>query len=109
VQSDRFHVNERALPILICTFLVLFVSPVFAIATTFILVGSTKILIVIATYTDFLIGLVSKLRSCVCVCVLDWRLLILYRSRARSILCELHAKDPDDVKLPRAMCMHDHL
>jgi hypothetical protein len=32
---------------------------VFSLATTFILVGSTKILIVIATYTDFLIGLVS--------------------------------------------------
>ncbi|GKY99393.1 hypothetical protein MPSEU_000894000 [Mayamaea pseudoterrestris] len=34
---------------------------VFAIATTFILVGSTKILIVIATYTDFLIGLPFRL------------------------------------------------
>jgi hypothetical protein len=34
---------------------------IFAIATTFILIGSTKLVTVILTYTDFLIGLPSRL------------------------------------------------
>jgi len=34
---------------------------IFAIATTFILIGSTKLLTVIVTYTDFLLGLPSRL------------------------------------------------
>lgn len=34
---------------------------IFAVATTFILIGSTKILTVLVTYTDFLIGLPARL------------------------------------------------
>jgi hypothetical protein len=34
---------------------------IFAVATTFILIGSTKLLTVIATYTDFLLGFPSRL------------------------------------------------
>ena len=77
----------------------------FAIATTFILVGSTKILIVIATYSDFLVGLVRLTRFV----ETSMRTHDSYIDRERAPIWRAACQGPDRRMLPRKLLTQDHL